>query len=65
MSTTTNKGDENRKKWKTRLEFLSSNFEDHYVLNGHILGTGTFSRVESCHKKIGYPTVPKCYNSRL
>ena len=31
---------------KTRLEFL--NFEDHYVLTGDILGSGAFSRVESC-----------------
>ena len=33
------------------MEFLSSNFEDHYVLKGQILGLGIFSQVESCRKK--------------
>lgn len=40
-----------KKKKKTRLEFLSSHFEDFYELDQDLLGAGTFSRVESCHKK--------------
>ena len=30
---------------------LSSNFEDHYILSGHQLGSGAFSRVEECFKR--------------
>ena len=33
---------------KKKLPILSSNFEDHYTLSGHQLGSGSFSRVEEC-----------------
>ena len=33
------------------LSILSSNFEDHYTLSGHQLGSGAFSRVEECFKR--------------
>ena len=43
-------GDIRKKKKLRRLSILSSNFDDHYTLSGHRLGSGAFSRVEECFK---------------